>query len=372
MKNLTLFTNLVADLPAGIIDNFYPQPSEIGADSCNVTNYYFGAIRAMLLDEQISSDVDMRHTYASQIPFIIEGSQADIANAKAILADFDMEDLILRMLTASEFGFRPVQIKWQQDSNSIIPIESEAKRPESFYMLRDGQLAYRDSLYGALQPVPMGQFIPVLREASSDKPYGQSILESLWAIWQTKWVNWANIERLGEKYAIPNVVAITESTNDANELQKIANALAPLANGDVAAVSGVKEIKTLSATGKIEELLQSIEYIDNKITYRLTGQTLSTGNQKYGSHSMGEVHQMNALFYAKADAKMVYKALNQTLLKWIFMANNKQGHVRMKVDEEKFKTILQNIRTGSTESSISGVPKIELSNPGEAKHLWLL
>lgn len=368
MKNLTLFTNLVADLPAGLIDNFYPQPSEIGSDSCNVTNYYFGAIRAMLLDEQISSDVDMRHTFASQIPFIIEGSQTDIANARSILEELDMEDLVLRMLTAAEFGFRPVQIKWAKDGNNAIPIDSEAKRPESFFILRDGQLGYRDRNFGELKSVPNGQYIPVLREASSDKPYGQSILESLWPIWQTKWVNWANLERLGEKYAIPNVVAIAENVQDHGQLQSIANCLAPLANGDAVAVNGVKDIVSLSATGKAEELLNAIKYIDSKITYRLTGQTLSTGNQEYGSRSMGEVHQMNAMFYAKADAKMVFKALNQSLFKWIFMANNLSGRVRIKVDEEKFKALIQNIRNQSNDGST----RIELSDPTEAKHLWLL
>ncbi|EHK2924962.1 DUF935 family protein [Vibrio parahaemolyticus] len=362
MKNLTLFTNLVAGLPSGVIEDFYPQPTEIGSESVNVTNYYFGAIRAMMLDDQISSDVDMRHAFASQIPFIIEGSQTDIANAKAILTELDMEDLMLRMLTAAEFGYRPVEIKWEQDGVNAIPIESEAKRPDSFYMLRDGGVAYRNT-YGEIQPVPTGRIIPVTRERTSDKPYGYSILESLWPIWQTKWVNWANLERLGEKYAIPNVVALTDSSDD-KQLQAIANSLAPLQNGDVAAVSGVSSIQVINPEGKVTEILDAIKYIDNKITYRLTGQTLSSGNQKYGSRSMGETHQQNAFFYAKADAKMVFKALNQTLFKWIFQANNMNGRIRMRVDDKKFKALLKSAVTDEDGS-------IQLSDPTEAKHLWL-
>lgn len=367
MKNLTLFTNLVADLPTGVIGDYYPQPSDMGADCHNVTSHYFGAIRAMLLDEQISADVDMRHTYASQIPYIIEGSQTDINNAKSIMDELDLDDLMLRMLTAAEYGFRPVQIKWAQDGAGFIPIDSEAKRPESFYIMRDGSLAYRDSHMYELKKVPDGQIIPVLREASSDKPYGQSILETLWPIWQTKWVNWANLERLGEKYAIPNVVALAKSANNDDDLQKIANSLAPLQNGDAAALSGVEDVKVLSASGKIDEILSAIKYIDQKLTYRLTGQTLSTGNQEYGSRAMGEVHQLNALFYAKSDAKMTFKALNQTLFKWIFQANNLTGRVRIKLDEKKFKAMMQAITADSSSES-----SIELSNPMEVKPLWLV
>ncbi|HGF5068889.1 TPA: DUF935 family protein, partial [Vibrio parahaemolyticus] len=240
--------------------------------------------------------------------------------------------------------------------------ESEAKRPDSFYILRDGGVAYRNT-YGEIQPVPTGRIIPVTRERTSDKPYGHSILEPLWPIWQTKWVNWANLERLGEKYAIPNVVALTESNNETS-LQTVADALAPLQNGDVAAVSGVSSIEVLNPQGKVDEILNAIKYIDNKITYRLTGQTLSSGNQKYGSRSMGETHQQNAFFYAKADAKMVFRALNQTLFKWIFQANNMNGRIRMRVDDKKFKALIKAAVTDEDGT-------IQLSDPTEAKHLWL-
>ncbi len=362
MKNLTLFTNLVADLPSGVIEEFYPQPSEMGAETYNVSNYYFGAIRAMLLDDQISSDVDMRKAFAMQIPYIVEGSSSDIAFARDVLAEFDLEDLMVQLLSAAEFGYRPVELKWGQDGSSILPLDSESKRPESFIIFRDGKLGYRRYSYGDAQVVPEGKIIPVFRDRSSDKPYGHSILESLWPIWQTKWVNWANVERLGEKYAIPNVVAITDSANGETETQNIANALAPLANGDSVALSGVKSVEVLNVKGKVDEILKTIAYIDNKITYRLTGQTLSSGNEENGSRALGEVHQLNALFYAKADAKMVFKAINQTLFPWLFKFNNRAGRLRIRVDDSKFKDMKKTILGGG---------QIELSNPAEAKHLCL-
>ncbi len=363
MKNLTLFTNLVADLPSGVIEDFYPQPSEIGTETYNLSNYYFGAIRAMLLDDQISSDIDMRKAFAMQVPYVVEGgSSADVAFAREVLAEFDVEDLMLQMLTASEYGYRPIELKWARDGSGIIPVDSEAKRPESFVVLKNGQIGYRRYSYQNVDVVPDGKVAVAFRERSSDKPYGHSILESLWPIWQTKWVNWANIERLGEKYAIPNVVALADGASGEGELQSVADALAPLQNGDSTALSGVKSVEVLSATGKVEEILNTIKYIDNKITYRLTGQTLSTGNQKYGSRSMGETHQLNALFYAKADMKMVFKAMNQSFFPWLFKLNNRTGRLRIKVDEDRFKEMKKTILSGE---------QIELSDPAEAKHLCL-
>ena len=97
------------------------------------------------------------------------------------------------------------------------------------------------------------------------------------------------------------MVALTDAT-DQTAVQQVADSLAPLRNGDAAAVAGVKDIEVLNAHGKADEVLSAIKYIDSKITYRLTGQTLSTDNQEYGSRSMGDVHQKNALFYAKSDA----------------------------------------------------------------------
>ncbi|NAX19943.1 phage portal protein family protein, partial [Vibrio sp. V39_P1S14PM300] len=182
----------------------------------------------------------------------------------------------------------------------------------------------------------------------------------------------ANIERLGEKYAIPTAIALAENANGDNDLQKIADSLAPVMNGDAVALSGVKEIVALDANGKVDELLRTIEYIDNKISKRITGQTLTGGNQKYGSRSLGEVHERAAMRVSKRDARMVHKTLNETLFKWIFLANGREGSIKIRVDEDAYKAMLESaLANGSGMEPVQPLSPLTLSDaPG--KHLCLL
>ncbi len=373
IKNLTL-SSLIARLPTDVIVNHYPLPTELGNARYQSSNYYFGAIRAMLLDEEVASDIEMRHATAMTVPYVIEGSTNDVAFYNDVMADFDLEMLMEQMLSATEFGFMPVELIWEKDGSLLRLSDSEQKRPEDFRLLKDGTLVYSAVDYTAKTPVT-GKVIPVLRNATTERPYGETILESVWPIWQSKWISWANIERLGEKYAIPTAIALAQDANGGSDLQRIADSLAPVMNGDAVALSGVKEIVTLDANGKVDELLRTIEYIDNKISKRITGQTLTGSNQKYGSRSLGEVHERAAMRVSKRDARMVHKTLNNTLFKWIFLANGRQGNIKIRVDEEAYKAMLESaLANGSGVEPVlpsSHRQGLEFSNvPG--KHLCLL
>lgn len=369
MKNLTLPT-LIARLPTDVITDCYPLPYELGNARYQTSNYYYGAIRAMLLDEEISSDVEMRHATAMTVPYLIEGSAQDVAFFQKATQDLDLEALMDQMLGATEFGFMPVELMWEQQGELLSVVNSEQKRPENFRIMTDGSLVYSAVDYTNKTPVE-GKVIPVLRNPSSERPYGETILESIWPIWQSKWISWANIERLGEKYAIPTAIALAKSANSDEELQAIANSLAPVMNGDAVALGGVDEIVTLSASGKVDELLRTIEYIDNKIAKRITGQTLTNGNQKYGSRSLGEVHERAGMRVSKQDAKMVYKTLNETLCKWVFAANGRQGNIKVRVDEEAYKAMLDSALATDPSNTQTPQSALEFSAvPG--KHLCLL
>lgn len=365
IKNLTL-SSLIARLPTDVIVNHYPLPAELGNARYQSSNYYFGAIRAMLLDEEVASSIEMRHATAMTVPYVMEGSASDIEFYNEVMADFDLEMLMEQMLSATEFGFMPVELIWEKVGSQLCLTHSEPKRPEDFRLLKDGTLVYSAVDYTAKTPVA-GKVIPVLRNATTERPYGETILESVRPIWQSKWISWANIERLGEKYAIPTAIALAENANGGDDVQAIANSLAPVMNGDAVALSGVKEIVTLDANGKVDELLRTIEYIDNKIAKRITGQTLTNGNQKYGSRSLGEVHERAGMRVSKRDARLVHKTLNDTLLKWIFLANGREGSLKIRVDEDAYKELVNNI----VDSPSSSRESTYLSDaPG--KHLCLL
>lgn len=364
MRNHTL-TSLVAHLPVDTIDNHHPLPYEFGQVDTAQTNYYFQAIRAMLLDDEVASDVELRHATAMTIPFIISGSDADVTFAKQVLDDFDLDDLMEQMLRATEFGFQPIEMFWEKQDGLYVPVNSEPKRPEQFRLKKDGSVFYANYAY-QMQSPPMGKIISVVRDQSSERPYGKSVLESLWAIWQSKWISWANIERLGEKYAIPSVAALVPSATSQDELDAVAANLAPIENGSSVALAGVTDVKMLTVSGKVTELLEIITAIDTKISKTITGQTLTSNTQAHGSRALGEVHERAAMRISMKDAKMVFKHLNKTLFKWIFEFNNHPGKIKISVDKEKYQELVDKV------ASNSSVEKVELSDVKGSEHLCIL
>lgn len=361
---MTLTSNtLVARLESAghLIDEYYPHPYEMGADNiCNHNNAYFGAIRAMLVDDEVASSTELRHASALGIPYVIDGDSSSIAFAKAILEDFRLERLMKQMLNALEFGWQPIELTWAKANGGYIPVKSDARRPEDFFIASDGRVYYRDVYYESKLVTPC-KVIPVLHEQSSDQPYGETILKSVWPLFQSKWIAMANIERLGEKYSIPSVLALTEGVG---ELTDVSNALAPVLNGDSVALRGVKEIVTLDAKGKVTELLTNIEYLDKKIGKRITGQTLANSSERNGSRSLGEVHERAMMRLVRQDAQMVFDALNDTLFKWIFLVNGREGRIKIKVDEKAYLALVDKVTSDTKTAS-----NVELSAGDKPWHL---
>ncbi|EOI6461165.1 hypothetical protein ACMU58_003652, partial [Vibrio cholerae] len=82
-----------------------------------------------------------------------------------------------------------------------------------------------------------------------------------------------------------------------------------------------------------------------------------------------------AMRVSKRDARMVHKTLNDTLFKWIFLANGREGNIKIRVDEEAYKAMLESaLANGSGVEPVQGFnqrPSLEFSDvPG--KHLCLL
>lgn len=298
----------------------------------------------MLLDEEVISDLESRESMAMMVPYLLEGDANSIAFIKEWLAEIDFYELFEQMLYGVRHGFQPIEVNYQRDGKTLIPTSTQRRNPWGFVIGRNGEIIANP--YNSLNQyaVPKGKIIPVVRKQSVDKPYGESILEELWPIWQSKWMGWANIERLGQKYSIPSVVALVGDkvkVSDDEQLYNIAQSLAALENGDSTAVTADK-LEVLNPQGKVEEILKVIEYIDKKINKRITGQVLANSTQSNGNRALGEVHERMAMRIAISDAKMVFKTLNNTLLRWGFLINKQSGSVTIKVDEEKIKDVFLN------------------------------
>lgn len=307
---------------------------------------YWGAIEAMLLDDEISGDLELRRAVALSMPWFWEGSDAAIENIKRLLSFIDFDELINASLRHVEYGFNPIELDWFGGNGTVYPTSFSARAPRLFRIGDHGKLYYCAS---AFEPVGVhpGKVIVFVRNASREKPYGESLLESVWPTWQVKWNHVANLDRLGEKYAVPSVVALAEaSANNQGDLNNISYNLAQLEGGAGVALSGVKSIKELAISGKATELVDVIKFYDNKICKRITGQTLSTGNQEHGSRALGEVYERGTLRLTASDLKLVINTLNLTLIRWLKELNPTVELPFMRFDEKAFKLMVN----GSSET----------------------
>ncbi len=309
----------------------------------------------MLLDEEVISDLENRASLAMLMPYVVEGDKSSVDFVRGWMEELDFQELFEQMLNAVQYGFQPIEVNYQRDNGTLIPTSTQCRNPWGFVIGRTGDIIANP--YNGIDQyvVPKGKIIPTIRKPSIDKPYGQSVLEELWPIWQSKWIGWSNIERLGQKYAIPSVVALLGDkvkVSDDSQLAAVASNLAALENGDSTAITADK-IEVLNPQGKVKEILETIEYIDKKINKRITGQVLANSTQSNGNRALGEVHERMAMRIAMADAKMVFKVLNSTIFKWAFLINKRQGSVKIRLDTDKIKELFLSNETTSVELSDS-------------------
>ncbi|MGY4028139.1 phage portal protein family protein [Aeromonas rivuli] len=357
-SNAVISSSLVTRLPAAgnRFTDYYPTPLGLGMHEASAFDPYWGAIEAMLFDEEVSADVELRHAASLTLPWYLEGAPDDIAFAERVLAGLPVEKLLEDALSAAEWGFSPLEVDWDNSTGPLCPVHIERRKSRLFRLDDKGQVYYATQGAMGFTPVPTGKIIPVRRQATRETPYGASILESVWPIWQVKWTHVAQLERLGQKYSVPSVAALAEASAG-NELDVISATLAGLESGEGVALSGVKELIQLTANGKAPELLQVIQHYDSKICKRITGQTLTSSTQQYGSRSLGEVHERAALRISIGDLEMAFANLNTTLLRWIFTFNQQPGRVTLVFDKKAFEATLKATQTNAP----SGVT---LSNDG--------
>ncbi|TQF71795.1 phage portal protein family protein [Pseudoalteromonas luteoviolacea] len=350
INHSTLTTPLSEDNP---IIGHYPQPGQVY--DVPTFNSYWGAINTMMQDDQIIASLELRKSRALAKPTKWVGDDNAIALIKNVLSNLTFTQDQMDGLSMLELGFNPCEIQWAKSGNEFYVESIEKRTPEKFRIGQQGQLLFSDKNF-EFKPVPDKKVMLFTRNATRETPYGESVLKGCYPHWAAKWEADAQVTRLGKKYSIPSFIALTD-TDDEADLARISLSLAGLENGDGIATSGVKEIITLTATGKLEELIKAIDKKDKAISKVITGQTLAQGESQYGTQALGKVHENTLEAYAIQDLKLLLNRFNRTLFRWILELNG-LGHLnaRLLFDDEAYKE-------SQKAQSSTGQP-LQLSNPG--------
>jgi hypothetical protein len=332
---------------------------------------YYGAIEAMLLDDQVSSALGLRkRTALSAFPW--RWSDATPPPARALLDEqlrrltweHDLEDA-LRCL---DWGHAPCEQVWVRDAQGRLWIDRiEARDPRRFRVHRDGGLLYQGADL-RWERVPDYRVAWYTHGATRENPYGRSALEPAFPRWQGKWKAMAQLERLGEKYSIPPVIALSDASDD-EELNRISARLAELENGMGVALSGVTSIVQLSVAGKVEELLRAIGAHDDAISKVITAQVqLLDDGEGGGSYAKAKTHENSLEAVALLDFRATIRKLSRTTLTWLLHLNQVQGPAEMEFDQQTHREQKQAADKAEQASAEDG---IELADGGDHLSIWV-
>lgn len=289
---------------------------------------YFSEIKFMKLDSQVGAALELRKRTAMEFPRQIVGDGKAVNLVKKVLNALTWEHDLEDMLGCLEYGYMPSEIIWRLKDGIWTVAAIEQRDPAKFRFNTEN--GWEGSVDGAWQPLPSRKFIFTTHKANFEHPYGMSCLLSAYQAWSSKLAASAYMLKLGKKYAVPSLVALTDANNEI-ELEKISSTLAQLESSSGVALSGVSSVLQLAATGQAEALRAIVEHYNVEISKAITGQSLAMDQGETGSYAQAQVHRSSLEQMAAQDIRALINKVNRTLIRWILELNGIKGSAEITV-----------------------------------------
>ena len=252
------------------------------------------------------------------------GRQAQKASPRAMargydaLEALDMDTLIVDILSATLFGWTPIELMWQRTTGAWLPITALAKPQEWFHFDPEGQMRFKSReqpMFGeALQP---RKFLLPRQDASYANPYGFADLSM--CFWPTTfkrgglkfWVTFA------EKFGTPFIVGKQPRGAAKEDAGKLLDQLEEMVQDAVAVIPDDASVEITQASGKSDaagaykELLM---FCRSEVSIALLGQNQSTEASSTNASATAGLEVGKDL--RDGDARLVETTINQ-LLRWV-------------------------------------------------------
>ncbi|MEI8390073.1 MAG: DUF935 family protein [bacterium] len=250
----------------------------------------------------------------------------DKTQQSQLIEDFfksiDLHSLISEILSASLFGFQPLEVIWQKQGDLIFPSEIKAKPPEWFCFDDDNKLKFRtkDNYYG--EELPERKFLCPQSNPSYENPYGERTLSRVfWPVAFKKgglkfWVIFT------EKYGMPFLIGKHPRGTSKEDTDNLADILEVMVQDAIAVIPDDSSIEIMEAAkGSSADVFEKlIDKMNAEISKAILGQTLTTELGKTGSFAASKTHMDVRKDIIDADKKLVERTLNQ-LIQWIYKIN---------------------------------------------------
>ncbi len=246
----------------------------------------------------------------------------------------NFENLLCELLDAAGYGFTLAEILWEQEGSTVF-IRDLKPRPQELFSFGDpgrpqtGALRFSNrSLVAGRQSLalPDHKFLVYSFHPRHGNRRGRPLLRRVfWASWFKRqdlkfWLKFI------EKGTGSVVVRYPQGASDQDKQRALEAAEAIHSETAVAIPENFQiasELLNAARTGDTNVFLALADQLcNNEIARVILGQTLTQrGSEGGGSRALGEVHQEVRFEKIAADARDLMAAINDHLLRWLFLFN---------------------------------------------------
>jgi len=248
----------------------------------------------------------------------------EIETIEKRLKKLKLQKIIKEILNAPLYGYKPLEVTWEQYENMWLPVKVAGKPPEWFCFDSENNLRFksRESSWDG-ELLPEKKFLCPQHEASDDNPYGKPVLSNVfWSVTFKKggWEFWIVFT---EKYGMPIFLGKHPPGATKTEKDELAAALENAVRDAVIVISENSNLELIespfkaSSTGTYKELIKSC---NDEISKAILGQTLTTEIGNTGARAASETHFKVRQDIVDSDKNLVMETINE-LITWIYELN---------------------------------------------------
>lgn len=278
-----------------------------------------------LYDAHVSSCVQSRKAGVLSLNWEINRGGTKSTESEFIEEIFNslnLRQIISEMLDAPLFGFKPIEIYWNEAEGKIVPKELKGKPSWWFEFDSINMLRFKDRNKPNGVLLPNKKFLLLQHNATYDNPYGESILAKCYypVIFKKGGMKLWSV--FTQKYGMPFLHGKIGLGKGQEEAYELFNVLEKLQQDGIAVTEEEVNIEIIesSKTSSADVYKNLLHFCNAEISKAILSQTLTTEQGDTGSYAMSQTHLQVRKDVVDADKQLVEYWLNK-LIEWIIEFN---------------------------------------------------
>ena len=237
---------------------------------------------------------------------------------KPILEELGLAALCVGLLDAVLKGYSVGEVLW--DPATWLPTSVIMRDQRRFLFDVDSKprLITRENMFPG-EELPDRKFIVHRFGSQRGDPYGLGLGSKLfWPTWfKRKGISFWLV--FAEKFGSPTVIGKYPTGMPIAEQEELLATLGNLAQETALVAPLETEVTLLEAarSGSVDSYERLIRYMDEEISKTTLGETLTTTIGQSGAYAASKTHNEVRLELVRADADMLAKTLNSSLIQWL-------------------------------------------------------